>query len=177
MMRDHLAHKININPICFLGLIHFAKHRMHNGIHPALVQTQIIYRIAAFTAPVQNMLHIFNTFCLHGNNIACNLLHIFILRIQQYILCHRNCRLMMRNHLYNKIIRNAVRQFCGGHFFYHSIQYFIKLCKILFGLFCKPARIFHILSPLSVYYMRCIFFCEVLILIEAICRYKKTDTA
>lgn len=118
------------------------EHSAGNFLETSTVQAQILTAVDDTAALVQYALHILDAAGLCCDDIRCNTLQLVIIGVLQYILTHLNGSTVMGDHLYNKVMGNAVVQLGTFHIVDHFIQNGIKPGQVILGtvgesvLFC-----------------------------------------
>ena len=114
-MREHFPHEIAVDPIGGEGIPHIREHGLQDLVDPMLIDAEILPRIAEFIAAGFDLPHVFDASGLLGDDTGGNILQIDAGRIPEDIVPHIDSGLMVRDHLYDKVMGNTVGQFRLSH--------------------------------------------------------------
>lgn len=86
VMRNHFTHKVAVYVVGGAGNAHLGEHGLHDAFRLAAVFQEFRCAVGHILAGTKNLLHIFDTLCLFGNNRLCDVLQRYTGRVLQQIL-------------------------------------------------------------------------------------------
>ena len=122
-MGDHFPHEIGADIVIGAGGVHSCQHGAYDSFHLLPVAAEGLGRVGLKGIRGQDRLHICDALCLLHHDPFRNLPKRNASGVLQDILRHLNCRPMVRDHLDDKILRDAVSQGRVGYAPAHLVQY------------------------------------------------------